>query len=292
MLRQALIVLMCHTLATYCQDWNSSDLWDHADRTADSSVVQQAETASVLTKLIPAHIITPHFFPALPSAQRRLLSSSQNRKVAFVLSGGNQATFKQLWPNATFTSGGGSSTTVVLNSNNIELTIEDVKVKLTSLKNDTTVQVQPYGVKSGTLVFVLNTVNKTLVQTLWPNAVLVISDKNITVKLATGDDPEWDLRALRIKLLQLANIIVLVDPYFIPDPPAENQDQNLIIGIIIGVVLLFCFIGWFFFCRTESRKEGTGYDPVNSNSPPHSSFPMPPITNVVNAPKPAAIIGA
>jgi hypothetical protein len=170
-----------------------------------------------------------------PSLWRRLLSTDQNGKVVFVLSGGNHTTFKQLWPNASFTSWGGNSTTIVLNSHNIQLTIADVNVKLTSFNNDTTVQVQPYGVESGTgvgtLVFVLNTTNKTLVQTLWPNAVLETSAMNTTVTLATTDDPDKDMRSLMIQLLKATNISVLVNPYLkldLKDRPESKRTGTLV----------------------------------------------------------------
>ena len=318
MMRQALIVLMCHTLATHCQTWQTSN---------------------------------------------------QNGKVVFVLSGGNQATFRQLWPNASVASLEGNSAAVVLNSNNMQLTIADVIVKLASLNNDTTIRVRPYAMGSdtsvGTLVFVLNTTDKTLVQTLWPNAVLLetsamnttvtlattndpdqdmrslmmqlpLKAKNFsvlvnpylkldlkdgpasictgtlvfvlnttnsaliqalwptavldtsssptstTVKLATTDDPTQDLRALRIKLLRSGNITVLVDPYFIPDPPADKQvggmEPYVVILLILGVGVVICILVWVY---VSERKRQGGYGAVANRPTPSSNltpnkFPTPP----------------
>jgi cysteine-rich repeat protein len=185
---------------------------------------------SVAWKTSCSSYCIPVSLPGFPrNIQRRLFSTEPNGKVVFVLSG-NQDTFEQLWPSASFTSWDGNQTVVVLVSNNISETITDVNRLLIS-QNTTTVQVQPYGVESGkgvgTLVIVVNNTNQTLVKTLWPNALIQTNDVNMTVQLATSDNPVEDMRSLKIQLLKTDDIVVLVNPYLRLDlnTPPENEND-------------------------------------------------------------------
>lgn len=165
-------------------------------------------------------------------SRRRLFSTDQKGKVVFVLSG-NQDMFKQLWPNASFTSWGVDRQTIVLASNNIQRMITDVNIQLARLNNNTQIHVQPYGIESGLekgtthLVFVLNNTNTSLVQTLWPNSTIEANKMNITVKIKTSDNPDEDMRSLRIQLLQTTGINVLIAPYLRLDlnNPSENEND-------------------------------------------------------------------
>jgi cysteine-rich repeat protein len=166
---------------------------------------------------------------------RRLLATRQSGWVMFIVKG-DQTLLTKTWPNATLSSWGGNETAVTLKSDDIEATAASLNKTLANMTTKLSILIPPFGLGGdqsvGDIVFtVVKNSNHTdvlaKIRELWPHASIENADRYITITVPTSNDPQQDMRSVKLKLAENNDLHVVVNPYLkvmVSNPPETPDD--------------------------------------------------------------------
>ena len=165
---------------------------------------------------------------------RRLLSARQSGWVMFIVEG-DRTLLEKTWPNATLSSWGGNETSVTVKSDDIEATVANLNKTLANLTTKLSILHHPFGLGGdqsvGDIVFTVANNNHTdvlaKIRELWPHASIENSDRYITITVPTSNDPQQDMRSVKLKLTENNDLRIVVNPYLkvmVRNPPETPDD--------------------------------------------------------------------